>query len=153
MNKKTRYFMAGSAAVLVAGLCTGLIAYYGGGFPKLSASRTGPAELSYIPADATVVAYANVGEVMASQLRQKMKQVMPGERGQQEFLEHTGIDIERDIQYIVAAVTSAAWSRNTRESVLSRCPTKGVSGLRPSGLIQTKKSGRAFTGITMDRIV
>jgi hypothetical protein len=108
MNKKTRYFMAGSAAILVAGLCTGLAAYYGGGFPKLSASRTGPAELSYIPPDATVVAYANVGEVMASELRQKMKQAMPGEQGQQEFLQHTGIDIERDIQYIVAAVTSAA---------------------------------------------
>ncbi len=56
--------MAGSAAILAAGLCTGLVAYYAGGFPSLSASRTGPAELSYVPADATVVAYANVGEVM-----------------------------------------------------------------------------------------
>ena len=108
MNKKTRYFMAGSAAILAAGLCTGLFAYYGGGFPSLSASRTGPAELSYVPADATVVAYANVGDVMASQIRQKMKQVMPGEQGQQEFQQQTGIDIERDIDYVVAAVTSAA---------------------------------------------
>lgn len=108
MNRKTRYFMAGSAAILVAGLCTGLVAYYGGGFPSLSASKTGPAELSYVPADATVVAYANVGEVMASQLRQKMKQAMPGERGQDEFQQQTGIDIERDIDYVVAAVTSAA---------------------------------------------
>ena len=32
MTKKTRYFMAGSAAVLAAGLGTGLIAYYAGGF-------------------------------------------------------------------------------------------------------------------------
>jgi hypothetical protein len=108
MNKKTRYFMAGSAAILAVGLCTGLVAYYGGGFPSLSASRTGPAELSYVPADATVVAYANVGEVMASQIRQKMKQVVPGEQGQQEFQQHTGIDIERDIDYVVAAITSAA---------------------------------------------
>ena len=30
--------MAGSAAVLAAGLCTGLVAFYGGGFPALSAS-------------------------------------------------------------------------------------------------------------------
>ena len=45
MTKKTRYFMAGSAAVVVAGLCTGLVAYYGGGFQALSAS-TGPTELA-----------------------------------------------------------------------------------------------------------
>ena len=48
MTKKTRYFMAGSAAVLAAGLCTGLVAYYGGGFQALSAS-TGPIELRYVP--------------------------------------------------------------------------------------------------------
>jgi hypothetical protein len=107
MTKKTRYFLAGSAAVLVAGLGTGLVAYYGGGFPSLSASRSGPAELAYVPADATIVAYANVGEVMASQLRQRLKERMPDERGQQEFQQATGIDIERDIQYVVAAVTSA----------------------------------------------
>ena len=66
MTKKTRYFMGGSAAILVAGLGTGLVAYYGGGFPSLSASRSGPAELSYVPADAAVVAFANVREVMDS---------------------------------------------------------------------------------------
>jgi len=106
MTKRTRYFLAGSAAILVAGLCTGLVAYYGGGFPSLSASRTGPAELSYVPADASVVAFANVGEVMASQLRQRLKERMPNEQGQQEFQRATGIDIEHDIQYVVAAVTS-----------------------------------------------
>ena len=73
MTKKTRYFLAGSSAIMAAGLCTGLLAYYGGGFPSLSASRTGPAELSYVPADASIVAYANVGEIMASDLRQRLK--------------------------------------------------------------------------------
>ena len=105
MTKKTRYFMGGSAAILVAGLGTGLVAYYGGGFPSLSASRTGPAELSYVPADAAVVAFANVREVMDSQLRQRLKMVLPQEQGQQEFKDHTGIDIERDIDYVVAAAT------------------------------------------------
>ena len=81
MTKKTRYFMAGSAAILVAGLGTGLVAYYGGGFPSLSASRSGPAELSYVPADAAVVAFANVREVMDSQLRQRLKAVMPQRTG------------------------------------------------------------------------
>jgi hypothetical protein len=119
MTKKTRYFLAGSAAVLVAGLGTGLVAYYGGGFPSLSASRSGPAELAYVPADASIVAYANVGEVMASQLRQRLKERMPEERGQQEFQQATGIDIEKDIQYVVAAVTSAD-STNPNGLVVAR---------------------------------
>jgi hypothetical protein len=107
MTSKTRYFMGGSAAVLVAGLGTGLVAYYGGGFPSLSASRNGPSELSYVPADAAVVAFANVREVMDSQLRQRLKLVLPQEQGQQEFQAETGIDIEHDIDYIVAAMTTS----------------------------------------------
>src|SRR5215218_2435852 len=103
MTSKTRYFMGGSAAILVAGLGTGLVAYYGGGFPSLSASRSGPSELSYVPADSAVVAFANVREVMDSQLRQRLKVVMPQEQGQKEFQAQTGIDIERDIDYVVAA--------------------------------------------------
>jgi hypothetical protein len=55
MTKKTRYFMAGSAAVLAAGLGTGLIAYYTGGFQPVSASAVST-ELRYVPADATMVA-------------------------------------------------------------------------------------------------
>jgi hypothetical protein len=106
MTNRTRYFMAVSAGIVVVGLGSGLVAYYGGGFPSLSASRSGPSELSYVPADATVVAFANVREVMDSQLRQRLKQALPDEHGQQEFQEKTGIDIERDIDYVVAAMTS-----------------------------------------------
>lgn len=105
MTKSTRYFMAGSAAILAAGLCTGLVAYYGGGFQTLSAS-SGPDELRYIPPDAAVIAYADVGAIMNSELRLRIKEAMPmHEKGQEEFRQATGIDIERDIQYIVAAVT------------------------------------------------
>ena len=110
MTKKTRYFMAGSAAILVAGLFTGLVAYYGGGFQALSAS-TGPTELAYIPADAAVIAYADVGAVMNSELRLRIKAAMPMHaEGQEEFRKQTGIDIERDIQYVVAAVTPGTQS-------------------------------------------
>jgi hypothetical protein len=121
MTKKTRYFMAASAGIVVVGLGSGLVAYYGGGFPSLSASRSGPAELSYVPADSAVVAYANVREVMDSQLRQKMKAALPDERGQQEFQEQTGIDIERDIDYVVAAMTSVPTAMNA--------PAGGAGGL------------------------
>lgn len=105
MTRNTRYFMAGSAAVLVAGLCTGLVAYYGGGFQALSAS-TGPIELRYVPPDAAVIAYADVSAIMNSELRLRIKEALPAhQQGQEEFQRETGIDIERDIQYVVAAVT------------------------------------------------
>ena len=108
MTKKTRYFMAGSAAIVVAGLCTGLAAYYGGGFPALSAS-TGPTELAFVPADAAVVAYADVRAIMDSELRQRLKTVLPmPEKGQEEFHSETGIDIEHDIDYVVGAMATSA---------------------------------------------
>jgi hypothetical protein len=110
MTRSTRYFFAGSAAVLAAGLCTGLVAYYGGGFQALSAS-TGPIELRYVPPDAAVIAYADVGAIMNSELRLRIKEAMPThQQGQEEFQKETGIDIERDIQYVVAAVTPGTQS-------------------------------------------
>jgi hypothetical protein len=110
MTRKTRYFMAGSGAILAAGLCVGLAAYYGGGFQALSAS-TGPDELRYVPADAAVIAYADVGAIMNSELRHRIKLAMPmHEKGQEEFRRETGIDIERDIQYIVAAISPGTHS-------------------------------------------
>ena len=103
MTKRTRYFMAGSAAVLTAGLCTGLVAYFAGGFQSVSAAPVAN-ELRYVPADSAVVAYADVRSIMDSDLRVRLKAAMPmHEKGQEEFQAQTGIDIERDIDYIVAS--------------------------------------------------
>jgi hypothetical protein len=108
MTKKTRYFMAGSAAVLAAGLGTGMIAYYAGGFQPVSASAVAN-ELRYVPADATLVAYADVRAIMDSDLRSRLKAAIPmHEQGQKEFQEQTGIDIERDIDYVVASLSTSA---------------------------------------------
>jgi hypothetical protein len=119
MTRQTRYFMAGSAAILTAGLCTGLVAYYGGGFQALSAS-TGPTELAYVPADASVVAYADVRSIMDSELRQRLKLVFPGEKGQEEFQRETGIDIENDVDYVVASLSPATESVHPRPLVVVR---------------------------------
>jgi hypothetical protein len=108
MTKRTRYFMAGSAAVLAAGLCTGLVAYYAGGFQSVSAAPVAT-ELRYVPADSAVVAYADVRSIMDSDLRQRLKAAMPMHpKGQEEFQAQTGIDIEKDIDYIVAAASPGA---------------------------------------------
>ena len=109
MTKKTRLFLLLAAGVLVVGLGTGIIASYIG-LPALALQGAdGPDELQYIPSDATVVAYANVRDVMNSELRQKVRQLRPeGERKEDDFQEKTGIDIENDVDEIVAAVTAAA---------------------------------------------
>src|SRR6187455_2475006 len=92
MTKRTRFFMAGSAAVMAAGLCTGLVAYYAGGFQPLSASSVSN-ELRYVPADTALVAFADVRAIMDSELRMRLKQAIPfPEQGQKEFQEQTGID-------------------------------------------------------------
>ena len=104
MTRRTRYLALGSAAIVVFGLCTGLVAYYGG-IPSLTASHAGPAELAYVPADASIVAFADVRDVMNSELRQKLRAVLPGDQKNREELQRlTGIDIERDIDRVVAAL-------------------------------------------------
>jgi hypothetical protein len=108
MTKRTRYFIAAAATVLAVGLCTGLVAYYGG-FPALSASRTGPNELSYVPPDSAVVAYADVQAVMSSHFRQKLREAIPVQESERnEFEEKTGINVERDVQYVIAAMSPDA---------------------------------------------
>jgi hypothetical protein len=136
---------------MVAGLTTGLIAFYAGGFPSLSASRTGPSELAYVPADATVVAYANVHDVMTSDLRQRLKaklDVAREEEGQKEFQAQTGIDIERDIDYVVAAMTpSAEKEPNGLVVARGRFNTTQLETLarEHGGAVQTYKGKRLVT--------
>ncbi len=123
MTKKTRYFLTGSAAILAGGLCTGLVAYYGGGFQALVAS-SGPNELAYIDKEASFVGYVDVQSIMKSELRQRFKQSMGntpmGEDGQREFFEHTGIDLENDIDYVVAAVTGIPGGMHPNGVVVAR---------------------------------
>jgi hypothetical protein len=123
MTARTRYFILGSVLVLVVGLSIGVVAYYGGVSGKLFGSAPGPADdLRYIPEDAAVVAYADVRQVMTSELRQRLRQ-MPGQsdEGRKEFSDKTGIDIERDIDSVVGFVgPKAAEGANTSGLLLAR---------------------------------
>lgn len=107
MSKKTRYFVVTAAAILAVGLTTGLVASYMG-LPVAFSRAAGPDELQYVPADAAVVAYANVREIMDSQFRERFRQFEPDTKERDEFEAKTGVNIDNDINTVVAVVTPAA---------------------------------------------
>jgi hypothetical protein len=105
MTRTTRYFMLGAAGILVAGLCTGLVAYYGGFSAGVLSQARVPEELQYVPSDAAVVAYANVRDVMTSELRQRLQDLeLHGQGGRETFAQRTGIDVESDVDVVVASL-------------------------------------------------
>ncbi|HZR23039.1 MAG TPA: hypothetical protein VFA59_05575 [Vicinamibacterales bacterium] len=115
MTARTRYFVIISTLVLTVGVGTGLVAYYVGFPAGAFGKHPGPEELQYIPRDAAVIAYANVQEVMHSDLRQRLHKVLPAgtENGQAELQNLTGINIETDIFRIVACMYPDASAKNT----------------------------------------
>lgn len=104
MSQRTRYFMFGSVLVLSAGLGVGLVAYYNGSLP-LRSTTVGPAEFAYLPTETTAVAYANVNEIMNSEFRQKIRQVLPTGEEKDKLMTEIGLDIEHDIDSVVAGVS------------------------------------------------
>jgi hypothetical protein len=114
MTTKTRYFVIVSLLTLGVGLGTGVVAYYVGFPAGAFASRGGPLELGFVPRDASVIAFANVHEIMTSELRQKMRRAIPiQENGQQELENQTGINLETDIDTVVACMSPEAVGANT----------------------------------------
>ena len=114
MTTKTRYFVVVSLLVLGVGFGTGLVAYYVGFPAGAFASRGGPVELGYVPRDASVIAFANVNEIMNSELRQKLHRALPmQENGQQELQNQTGINLETDIDTVVACMAPDPSNTNT----------------------------------------
>jgi len=107
MSKKTRYFLLVSGAILIVGLGTGLVASYLGLPVSLSSQAAGPSELQYVPPDAAVVAYANVKDVMNSEFRRRFRELEPPSAERDEFQQKTGLDIEHDIDTVVAAFIPA----------------------------------------------
>lgn len=103
MAPNTRKFLVGSALVVAAGLCTGLVAYYSGVLPGRDAASS---ELAYIPADVSAVGFADVRHIMDSEFRQKLRSVMPTGAEKDRLHDATGIDVERDIDVVVAGLSA-----------------------------------------------
>jgi hypothetical protein len=129
MTKRTRIFMATAVGVLIVGLVTGLAASYFG-IPALAQlGGDGPAELAYLPQDARLVAFANVRDVMDSELRRKIASMRPtapdsadpDDADDNDFFDQAGIDIEQDVDRVVASLSSGgAATAGDRPLILAR---------------------------------
>ena len=103
MTSRTRYVVVAALSVLLIGLGTGLVAYYFGLPTSTFLADDGPDELRFVPPDATLVAFANVHEIAASDLRERARRAWPGlQNGQEQFRNETGINVETDIDRVVA---------------------------------------------------
>jgi hypothetical protein len=136
MTKRTRLFLIGAAGILVIGLGTGVIASYMG-LQNVVIGGDGPSELAYVPSDARAVAFANVRDVMDSELRRKLLGLRsdttaddPANSGPKGgFFEATGLDIETDLDSVVATL-SGPGSEKEHPLVVAR-------GRFNNGLIET----------------
>ncbi|MBI4478160.1 MAG: hypothetical protein HY654_13375 [Acidobacteria bacterium] len=110
MTKQTRYFLLGSVTTLAVGLGVGVLAYFGG-LPGIASTQSSSVarDLEYLPPDTSVVAFANVRDVMKSQVRDRVRRYeRESENGKKEFEEKTGIDIDSDIDRVLAFVVPDA---------------------------------------------
>ena len=130
MTTRTRYFVITSLLVMTVGVGTGLVAYYVG-IPLLQ-RQEGAEDLRYLPRDAAVVASVNVQEVMHSDVRQRMRRAIPmSENGQRDFQNETGINIETDIDRIVACFEPR---QNSAAGAAGAPSAQGPAG-GPEGLV------------------
>ncbi len=128
MTQRTRYFLLGSSMVIIVGLATGLVAMYNGNLP-MRMSSVGPAELTYLPGGTTAVAYANVHQVMNSEFRQKLRQVFPTGEEKDRIQSEIGVDIEHDIDTVVAGFIGSPDQKNAVVLVRGRFNTPQIESV------------------------
>lgn len=105
MTSRTRYFVIASLLVLFIGVGAGLVAYYVGFQTSALFADDGPDELQFVPPDATLVAFANVHAIMTSDLRERARRALPRlPNGQEQFRNETGINVETDVDRVVACL-------------------------------------------------
>ena len=159
MTSKTRYVVISSALVLFVGLGSGLVAYYSGFQARAFSTAGGPEELQYIPHDAVVVAYADVRHLMGSPLRQRIgtpTQRGPGGQDGQRASSQTGINIETDIDHVVAtlvgdpAAGAGPGAGMVQPTAPQRSQDRGVDARprRPGSRIRTSVSSSRRLAVT-----
>jgi hypothetical protein len=93
--------VVGASGRLVVGFCTGL-------FLSLNAvtapaqSVGGTVELAHVPSNASIVAYTNVREVMLSDVWARIRPIVADGLGQDALEQQLGVNLERDIDHVLA---------------------------------------------------
>ena len=149
MTHQTRYFELGASGLRVVGLVTGLFAYVNRG-AALAVSVTERDELAYVPSNASIVAYANVREVMLSDFRERIRQIAPDDVGQAELEQQFGLNIERDIDHVVAFLAPGPDDGRLAGLVLfrGRFDTTGLEAVaRGSGATVSEYAGTRVVSI------
>ena len=89
-----------------------------GGLPVAFSRAAGPDELQYVPANAAVVAYANVREVHEFRTSASgSASSSPNTAERDEFEQKTGVNIEQDIETVVAAMMPGADRADTARNM------------------------------------
>ena len=99
MNTRTRIYLFGAAGVLMASLAIGLVAW------ATRVSAAGPAdELAYVPANALMVAYADVRGLMNSPFHERFRQLQrTSPAGSDDLEARTGIRFDTDVDGVLVA--------------------------------------------------
>jgi hypothetical protein len=144
MKKRTRQFVFVAAGILVFGLGTGLVASYMGLQNIVLIGQDGPAQFEYIPADAQALGYANIREVMDSELRKKILELHPGQ-DVPDFTEQTGIDIRTDVDEVLVAMLGG--NKSPLVIAKGRFNPTNIEGLirQHGGAVEEYKGARIFT--------
>jgi hypothetical protein len=109
VTAKTRYFLITTSLILLVGVATGLVAYYVGLRGGFFRAHDGPEELGLVPEAAELVAFVDVQHVMASELRHRVKALLPSAAERERQLEElTGINLSRDVERVVLSVVPSA---------------------------------------------
>ena len=101
MNKRTRVLLLAAAGVLIASLATGLFAWA----TRVSAAAAAD-ELAYVPANALMVAYADVRGLMNSPFHERFRQLQrTSPAGADDLEARTGIRFDTDVDGVLVAST------------------------------------------------
>lgn len=132
MSKRTRLFVVAALATLAIGIGTAGLASYAGLRPALL-GRTATSDLAFVPGTAQFVAFADVRQVMDSDLRQQLAPSLGTPSSTQNPLQQIGLDLEQDVDSVVVASLPG--------------------GTRPEGMPLLLAHGRFDTGLIEAQIL
>ena len=101
MTQRIRDIVVGASGRLVVGLCLGLFVSLSAGTAPAQ-SVGGAAELAHVPSNASIVAYANVREMMLSDVWARFRPFVADGLGQDQLEQQLGLNIERDFDHVLA---------------------------------------------------